>query len=252
MARLLLPALAFVLTMTSWSVPTTAQSLPQELPAVLKTHGHPQKDAYASRAEWPDNFSMQTHWQDPSMTSMAHTGHVECRGPWYAEIPRAPFSLDCQIQMFHVSGGLWSNPDGSPYGMFGHAVSRVEWQRFGMSGERIPDNSPVVGDPKGVVVRPFRIWIDPALTFPNGSGGDPLVMPENGWFHINLVAYFKLSNGTMPQATFTAPLYIKGDPKVPETPGGFGYQFKTSSRSAVSAVNSGNLHGESIAEFVVV
>lgn len=247
MSKTFFVSLASVLSLWTWMPTMAPQAGP--LPDVLQTHGHPQKSHYLSRAEWP-LASTQAHWQEPGMASVAHAGHVECRGPWFAEVPRVPFTLDCQIQMFHVAGGLWGTENGSNYGLFGHRVSQIEWQRFGPNGERIADNSLVIGDPNGVVVRPFRITIDPAMSAPNGSGGPPIPMPENGWFQVVLTAYFQLANGSRTEEEFSMPLYVRGDPGVPETIGEFGYQFKVSSRAAVFSPNSGNAHGVSIAEYI--
>ena len=70
--------------------------------AAQTIHGHPQKAAYASPAEWPF-LSSQCHWKVNNV--LAHT-HVEVTAPVYSEWTGGTLKVPVQFQLFHTAGKI--------------------------------------------------------------------------------------------------------------------------------------------------
>lgn len=165
---------------------------------------HPQfgiKPFYASSAEWQMD-SPQGHWMPANdQLSMGHTHAFELWSPRFGKLPRAEFTLPCRLQLFRVKGRIG--------GVFGNLLKSIEWD----------DPSPIIGDPNGVVIRTCRATFDPTGSYPDPNGGpNQLVVKDNSWFSVSLLAYTAFDNGALSTTQMNSlPLFMQGDPSVPET-----------------------------------
>jgi len=227
MSRTFLPTLAIVLTMLAFPI---TGFLPAD--GALKIHQHWQKSAYASSSEWP-LISSQGHVRavGQAVGTLAHT-HVELWHPLYAEIPRSQLlTIRGRIQFFHVDGGLWSG------NIFCPMARAITWD----------STAPIVGNPGTVVVREFTLTIDPTIVGLSGVNG-PMAAPENGWIQIVVTAYTALADGRLTETRLSVPVYVVGDPSVPEVKQPFGFDFMVQASASVQ-VASGVGFGNAISEY---
>lgn len=107
--------------------------------AAQPIHGHPQKAAYGSPAEWP-TVSAQGHWLING--DLAHL-HVDLTCPLYAEVHEGD-TVTCQFAVvLHHFPGRVSDAAAGWTGLFGYAHT-VRWDATG--SETFPV---MIGDPTG-------------------------------------------------------------------------------------------------------
>lgn len=179
-------------------------------------HGHPQKAAYASPAEWLTPSS-QCHWRPGSGMpptfpvvpvglsvadpQIAHT-HLDCTMPIYGEIT-GPIPVACVIKAFHTAG------------VVGGLISPLEQIRDVVYADTGTATAPVMrGDPMGVKQWAVSFVFDPALlrhTFP-----PTLTVPPHGWFTTDFSIKTFYDNGDTMNLDAIRPLYSMLTPSAPE------------------------------------
>lgn len=191
----------------SWS--TLAQAQP--------IHGHPQKAAYASPAEWPTP-SCQCHWQElpaaipdganaqaiieAALTAAQHT-HVDITAPIYAEIDGL-LRVAFVIKAFQTAGVITSALDRQ------ETVTKIEWDDTGSEVAPIMRGSPL----------PHRLveWRG-HLTYDPRKKHDGHEFPPRGWYSPQFEVLTHFDSGAVTLQLAWMPFYSIVDPTAPETPG---------------------------------
>lgn len=222
-------------------------------------HGHPEKLAYASPAEYPKDSS-QCHWPGSGMPDtrtveqklkddfimpvfdprLSHT-HLACAFPTDAEIGKDPFDVFCTVTLFHTSGhlgGLWSPLDN---------IRDMVWAETGTSTPPVMN-----GDPMGVKEWNVKFTFVPTAvrnTFP------PTPPTLHGWADMIITLRTEFNNTDRVDLDTLRSYYSVIDPSVPEA--------KTSDEGVLNGTRcaantlkrpelnkSGNQMGVSVAEYV--
>jgi len=183
--------------------------------AAQPIHGHPQKAAYASPAEWPW-VSAQCHWSpaDSAPGSMpesllvgdlrlgllgtarlGHT-HIEVDGfPLYSEIEHAT-TFTGRVVAFHVQGRIEDLGVSNRGGQRGTVV----WNETGTS---TPPT--MIGDPDGMRSWSFTATVWPDPTFPHG------------WYNVFIDAFTQFDNADSIRPMLLLPVYSVVDRSAPES-----------------------------------
>jgi hypothetical protein len=166
-------------------------------------HGHPQKAAYASPAEWVE-VDGQGWLGDPDPVLAAHVHNVP-KFPLYMEVHdwstiEVPFTLKAHnlagtIQMFT-----------------GEHVRSVRWDATGTS------EVPVMrGDPNGLLQWTGVATVD--LTLGDDGFLHIFKFPLHGWAEVRFFTRTVLDNGRIMDVSTVVPVYSMIDPTAPEAPG---------------------------------
>ena len=168
--------------------PAFAQSLP--------IHGHSQKAAYNSPAEWP-TVSSQCHWQATLSNPMTSHTHLDITAPYYGELSgpiRVPFAL----KLFHTAGRASIPMD------YQHQVTKIEWDATGS------DVPPVIeGDPHGLRTWTGHVTFDPSIT---QFQREPSL---HGWWSPQIVVLTLLNDGAGITQEFFSPFWLTRDTSAP-------------------------------------
>lgn len=221
-------------------------------------HGHPEKQAYASPAEWPVDSS-QCHWRPGNNNAdmvqglkddlimpvfdpkIAHT-HLDCAFPRDGEIGPDPFQVSCTAKLFHTDGhigGLWSPLQ---------QIRDVVWAETGSATLPVTN-----GDPMGVKEWKVKFTFVPTAprteTFPN--------VPPNphGWSGLILTLRTEYNNGDRVDLDTLRTFYSMLDPSVKESKisdEGLlnGTRCAPNSLRRLELNRSGNQMGVSVSEYV--
>jgi hypothetical protein len=166
-------------------------------------HGHPQKAAYASPAEWPAIDSQG--WRgDPDPMVAGHV-HVIPKFPAYAVIAdwstiEVPFTLKAH----NIAGTIE---------MFtGEHVRSVRWDATGTS--EMPN---LRGDPNGLLEWTGVATVD--LTLGDDGFLHIFKFPLHGWAEVRFFTRTVLDNGDFLDVSSVVPVYSLIDPTAPEALG---------------------------------
>jgi hypothetical protein len=171
-------------------------------------HGHPQKAAYGSPAEYPF-LEFQGHWEpgsgmafstDPLLSEALAHSHVGCDWPIYAELTNAPITLACRQILFHTAGYVEI--------LQADLESALSW-----------DAPPTFqGDPMGVVTNFFHLTLDPLVGYRNGYWQCPYGMNPHGWTCLSAVIRTRYNTGALMDMRGSVPVWSNVDPTVAEIP----------------------------------
>lgn len=190
-----------------WACVVVAACWSLAVPAWAQTiHGHPQKAAYASPAEWP-TFSTQCHWSPANDMPGMQTGHthVDLQAPFYAELT-GPVVVPFAIKLFHTDGvAFFDSSEG---------IRDIVFDEPG----------PMLGDPMGLKVYTGHLTLDPTL--------------RTRWFTLHggwgpIVAVTTLfSNGDFLSTRVLPSFYVTLDASADETPSGAFYSARCNPKSS--------------------
>lgn len=192
--------------------------------AAQPIHGHPQKQAYASPAEWPDFADGQFHWSLFDSVQTAHCGHIIPKFPYYAELNDDPFDFAFTIKMYHCAGKI----TGLVIADAVLAPSQVVWD-MGAS-------LPLKGDPNAVLTFTGKIHFDPKTL---GRWHH-----QHGWMAMRLATTVTFDTGDSGQNNLHVPYFSVADPTAPEDPpfGGHGPVISVRNTTApLSQTNFGDM-----------
>lgn len=187
-----------------------AVSLVASVASAQPIHGHPQKAAYASPAEWLTP-SGQCHWTqqgaplDIAGPQSSHI-HLDLTHPYGAEVT-APFVAPFALTLHHTAGVVGN--------VFGLLIRDITWDATGTT-----ERPAMVGDPTGDRVFTGHLTVDPVTPVMGADGQvDPLRSPPpRGWFSVSLVARVYFDSGDLLEAGVYTSLYSTRDPSAPERP----------------------------------
>ena len=165
-------------------------------------HGHPQKSAYASPAEWVD-LSAQCHWMVDGV--LAHT-HAEMKAPIYIEVhPGDKITVPVTFKLFHTSGKIVSvfTENGG-----------IVLDTFGVWKEYVN----VQGDAAGVSTWTGHVTFDTTRNNSDNSTPNAYRWSPHGWTEVRIVARTVFPNGTFTDTALEIPFYSMLHPEVPEIP----------------------------------
>jgi hypothetical protein len=166
-----------------------------------RLHGHPQKAAYASPAEWPV-ASSQCHWRAAGVNDMpempAHT-HNDLQFPLYAEVGTAPFTVPFTFTLFDTKGKI--------IGVSGSLVTN-----WSLDAAKLP----LTGNPAGVLVFTGHVTFVPSLGVSDGS------VPLHGWYTLRWMVRTQYDNGDVVDNQLSVSVYSVIDPTQPERQPGDG------------------------------
>lgn len=181
--------LALALACLALAAPAAAQSI----------HGHPQKAAYASSAEWPPLSGQCQLFPSPMI---AHY-HFEPNAPIYAVNAGEPFTMRFAVKLFMLPGHIQF--------LGGDMVQAIVWDATGTSTP--PDH--LTGDPHGLKTWTGQITLAPLQRIASNLGGFGPPLPVHGWFIVNVTARVQLDNGTRVDTDFGFPMWSNLDPTAP-------------------------------------
>jgi hypothetical protein len=156
-------------------------------------HGHPQKSAYASPAEWP-HVSTQGHWKATNV--LGHT-HIQGRLPLYAEHATGRLEIPLEFVLFHTNGRL------------AQVSSPLGWVRWNVGPSYNPYPN-IAGNPTGVVVVTGTLIIDPANA--TGTQAGPTWWNPHGWTSVSVTARTEFSDGSFTKTTLAFPMFSTRNP----------------------------------------
>jgi hypothetical protein len=193
--------------------------------AAQTIHGHPQKAAYASPAEWPF-LSSQCHWKVNNV--LAHT-HVELTAPVYSEWTGGTLEVPVQFQLFHTAGTITQ------------VWSELGWVRFTSIDPPNHAYPNIQGDPNGVVVVQGIFTIDP--TRGNTSGAGPFGFSPHGWTVVRLGARTRFPDGSSTDTHLFISFFSKLDTSVAERPAPNGSKALLRAQCVPLAIRDTNVSG---------
>jgi len=168
-------------------------------------HGHPQKAAYASPAEWVP-LNDQCWFGDPDPIKASHV-HVIPRPPSYMQVTDlSTYDVPFTVQLHNVPGTVGQ--------VGGEHVQSIRWDATGSS------QLPVMkGDPHGLLE-----WTGVATmshTIPSLADDflEIFQFPKHGWAEDKIIAYTGLDDGRRLDTGAVWPVYSAIDLTVPEKPG---------------------------------
>lgn len=183
-------------------------------------HGHPQKAAYASPAEYRKP-SFQCHWNEPlpeanpdgsnakaiidaSLLLSSHL-HFDPVGPIYSDINDL-LRMDFTVKLFQSGGEAVFDLDRQ------ETVTKIEWDDIGEQFRRV-----IVGDPAShaLIQRTGHFTIDPRRTVggapPGGHG-----FPPRGWYSPQIEIDWKPNDHIEIAQVTRLPFYSTLDPSAPD------------------------------------
>lgn len=164
--------------------------------------GHPQKQAYASPAEYVP-LNGQCWFGDPDPLKASHV-HVIPKPPSYMRVSdlntiEVPFT----VQLHNVSGTIGQ--------VGGEHVRSIKWDATGTT------QMPVMkGDPHGLVEWTGVATIDHTIPPPEVDFLQIFLMPKHGWLEDKLIAYTGLDDGRRVDTGTQWPVYSALDLSAPE------------------------------------
>lgn len=193
---------------------------------VFTLHGHPQKAAYASEAEWP-TVDTQCHWlpqntpPDPTTSLLGHV-HLALTAPLYAEVG-GPVTVPFTLKLFQLAGAIQSIGgatvdnivfDGpATVTSFDPATGAMATlSTVPGSGTSTPTIAHGDPSPWHLIVETGHLTIDPAQ-----AAGTPNAWPAKGWAEAGprLVVHFDNSNDLWMMTGWS--FYSVLDPAAPQT-----------------------------------
>lgn len=176
------------------AVPVSAQPI----------QGHPQKQAYASSAEWVP-LDGQCWFGDPDPLKAGHV-HVVPRVPLYMRV------LDLNI--YEVPFGIkLHNVPGRVGQVGGEHVRSIRWDVTGTS--EMPS---MKGDPNGLIEWTGTAIIDHTIPSPLVDFLEIFQFPKHGWAEDKLIAYTNLDDGRRLDTGTQWPVYSAIDLSAKEKP----------------------------------
>jgi hypothetical protein len=191
-----------------WILALGLACLPVSL-AAQTIHGHPQKAAYASPAEWPI-VSTQCHWTPklapvPLGSMLSQHIHVDPQFPLYSEQAGGKITGTVTVKAFHFAGQI----DGNVYG---ELVDSVVWADTGTSTAPV-----MIGDPAGLKQWVVTVTIDP---FKPGQGPTSFGTPgwwfaDHGWSWARIMFRARFDDGAKIDANQWLPFWSTKDETKP-------------------------------------
>lgn len=196
--------------------------------AAQPIHGHPQKTAYASPAEWPIR-SFQGHWPGLDPVTTCHV-HVEPQYPEDAELGSAPFVVPFTVVMHKCE-----KP--ARMGLFyGENIRSVVWDLTKSSV--MPD---MRNDPAVDTSWTGKATIDPTM-------GDRFAAPLHGWMSVRFGTRTAFDNGDQMDVSGWQSHFSVIDPTAPERPAPQGGRIRSARVDIVSHV-TGTVMGTMVTEY---
>jgi len=175
-----------------FAVPVSAQPI----------HGHPQKAAYASPAEWPELFDGQMHWAKFDAIQTQHCVHLIPKFMYGAEWGDDAVVVPFTLKMFHCAASVTA--------VYGEGLASVT-----MDGDT---TFPIKGDPGALLTFTGKATFDPTRP------AFKRFHKQHGWTNVRFAASVAFDNGDVGYHNVWMSYFSIVDRSVPEAvpPGDYG------------------------------